>query len=56
MGDIFEDREVVSTENERARQPMVELRGDSIRLWWSDHSADPRISTTRTAYRAGLWR
>jgi hypothetical protein len=56
MGHIFEDREVVSNENERARQPMVELHGDSIRLWWSDHSADPRISATRTAYRAGLWR
>jgi hypothetical protein len=56
MGHIFEDREVVSNENERARQPVVELRGDSIRIWWSDYSADPRISATRTAYRAGLWR
>jgi hypothetical protein len=56
MGHIFEDREIVSNEDERARQPAVELRGDSIRLWWSDYSADPRISATRTAYRAGLWR
>jgi hypothetical protein len=56
MGHIFEDREVVSNENEWARQPAVELRGDSIRLWWSDHSADPRISATRAAYRGGLWR
>ena len=56
MGHIFEDREMVSNENERARQPAVEVRGDSIRLWWSDYSADPRMQATRTAYRAGLWR
>ncbi len=56
MGHIFERREVVSGENERARQPAVELRGDTVRIWWSDHSPDPRISATRAAYRAGYWR
>lgn len=56
MGHTFEHREIVSDDNERARQPMVELRGDSVRVWWSDHAPDPRISATRTAYRAGIWR
>jgi hypothetical protein len=55
MGHIFEFREVVSSEGTRAKQPTVELHGDTIRLWWSDYSADPRISATRTAYREGLW-
>jgi hypothetical protein len=56
MGHLFEKREVVSSENEHARQPVVELRGDTVRVWWSDHSADPQISVTRTAYREGMWR
>lgn len=56
MGHIFEHREIVSSDNERAKQPTVELHGDTVRLWWSDHAADPRISATRTAYREGVWR
>jgi hypothetical protein len=56
MGHIFEHREIVSSDNERAKQPTVELRGDTVRLWWSDHAADPRISATRTAYHEGVWR
>lgn len=55
MGHIFEHREIVSADNERARQPVVDLRGDTVRLWWSDHAADPRISATRTACREGRW-
>lgn len=56
MGHIFRAGEIVSSVNERARQPVVEVSGDTVRVWWSDHSADPRISMTRTAYREGVWR
>ena len=56
MGHIFRPGQTVSTESERARQPTVELRGDTIRLWWSDYAADPGISAVRTAYREGIWR
>lgn len=56
MGHIFEHRENVSNASERAKQPSVQLRGDTIRLWWSDYAADPRISATRTVYREGRWR
>ena len=55
-GHIFEHREIVSSDNERARQPTVALRGDTMRVWWTDYAADPRISATRTAFRAGVWR
>lgn len=54
MGHIFEYRKAISSDNERARQPVVDLRGDTVRVWWSNHSADPRISATRTAYREGV--
>jgi hypothetical protein len=56
MGHIFKPGEIVSSDNERARQPTVEVDGDTVRVWWSDHSADPRVSATRTAYREGVWR
>jgi hypothetical protein len=56
MGHIFRPGQTVSTESERAKQPAVELRGDTIRMWWSDYAADPRISATRIAYREGIWR
>jgi hypothetical protein len=56
MGHIFEHREIVSSDNERAREPVVELRGNAVRVWWSNYPADPRISATRTAYREGVWR
>jgi hypothetical protein len=56
LGHIFEHREIVSSDNERARQPVVELRGNTVRVWWSDDPADPRMSATRTAYREGAWR
>ena len=55
MGHIFEYREMISSDNERARQPVVDLPRGTVRVWWSDHSADPRISGTRTAYREGIW-
>jgi hypothetical protein len=56
MGHIFARREIVSSDNERARQPTVDLHGDTVRVWWSDYSADPRINATRRAYREGIWR
>ena len=56
MGHIFESRSVASSENGQARQPLVRIEGDSIRLWWSEYSPDPTISATRPRYRAGLWR
>ena len=55
MGHIFERRMTVSSPNGRARQPVVRLAGDSIRVWWSEYSANPAVSATRPAYRAGKW-
>lgn len=54
MGHIFEYRAAISSDNERAMNPIVDLRGDTVKVWWSDHSPDPRISATRTAYREGM--
>lgn len=56
MGHIFKPGEPISNASELAKQPTVELRGDTIRVWWSDYSADPRVSATRTAYREGIWK
>ena len=56
MGHIFRPGEIVSGDNERARQPTVSVGGDTVHVWWNDHSADPRVSATRTAYREGIWR
>jgi hypothetical protein len=56
MGHIFESRSIASSENGRARQPVVRIEGDSIRLWWSEYSPNPAVSATRPRYRAGLWR
>lgn len=56
MGHIFKPGEPASNASELAKQPTVDLRGDTIRVWWSDYSADPRISATRTAYREGIWK
>lgn len=56
MGHIFESRVQGTSENGRARQPVVRIGGDSIRLWWSEYSANPAVSATRPLYRAGLWR
>lgn len=53
MGHIFEARMTASSPNGRARQPVVRLAGDSIRLWWSEYSADPSVSATRPMYRLG---
>jgi len=55
MGHIFESRSVATSENGRARQPVVRLAGDSVFLWWSEYSPDPTVSATRTFYRAGTW-
>ncbi len=54
MGHIFEQRMTASSGNGRALQPVVRLAGDSIRLWWSEYSANPAISATRTTYRSAL--
>ena len=51
MGHIFERRVSASSSNGRARQPVVRLAGDTIRLWWSEYSANPAISATRPRYR-----
>jgi hypothetical protein len=56
MGHIFERRVTASSPNGRARQPVVRLAGDSVRLWWSEYSANPAVSATRPAYRAGLFK
>ena len=56
MGHIFESRSIASSENGRARQPVIRIDADSIRLWWSEYSADPAVSATRPRYRAGVWR
>jgi hypothetical protein len=55
MGHIFKAGELVSSDNERARQPTVQVAGDTVRVWWSNHSADPRVSATWPAYREGVW-
>lgn len=56
MGHIFESRSIASSENGRARQPVVRIAGDSIRLWWSEYSPRPEVSATRPFYRAGFWK
>jgi hypothetical protein len=56
MGHIFKPGAPISNASELAKQPTVELRGDTIRVWWNDYSADPRVSATRMAYRQGIWR
>ncbi len=56
MGHIFESRLLASSDNGRARQPVVRLSGDSIRLWWSEYSPNPIVSATRPYYRAGHWK
>ena len=56
MGHLFESRVEATTENERAKQPVVRLSGDSIQLWWREYSANPAISATHATYRAGYWR
>ncbi|MEO8576843.1 MAG: hypothetical protein ABI556_09095 [Gemmatimonadales bacterium] len=56
MGHLFEKRVAASTEYGRARQPVVRVTGDSIRLWWSEYSENPAVSATRPMYRAGLWK
>ena len=53
MGHIFEHRMLASSANGRAKQPVVRLDGDSIKLWWSEYSADPAVSATRATYRTG---
>jgi len=55
MGHIFESRSIATSENGRARQPVIRLAGDSVFLWWSEYSPDPRVSATRPFYRAGTW-
>lgn len=55
MGHIFESRTRATSANGRARQPVVRLDGDSIRLWWSEYSANPAISATRPMYRTGFY-
>ena len=56
MGHLFEKRVVASPEYGRARQPLVRLTRDSIRVWWSEYSQNPEVSATRPMYRAGLWK
>jgi hypothetical protein len=55
MGHLFERRMDATSENGRAREPVVRVSPDSIRLWWSEYSPNPAISATRPAYRAGKW-
>jgi hypothetical protein len=55
MGHTFRGRVRATSENGRARQPVVRLEGDSIRLWWSEYSPIATVSATRPMYRAGKW-
>jgi hypothetical protein len=54
MGHIFEYRKAISSDNERATQPVVDLRGDTVRVWWSEQPTDPRMNAARPAYREGM--
>jgi len=56
MGHIFKPGTPVSNPSELAKQPTVELRRDTVRIWWNDYSANPAVSATRMAYRQGIWR
>ena len=56
MGHLFEKRVIASTEYDRAREPVVRVTRDSIRVWWSEYSQNPEVSATRPMYRAGLWK
>lgn len=56
MGHLFEKRSLASTMNGRAKQPVVRVSGDSIRIWWSEYSPNPAVSATRPAYRVGIWK
>ena len=56
MGHLFENRMQATPDNGRAMQPIVRVTGDSIRLWWSEYSADASISATRQVYRAAKWK
>lgn len=55
MGHLFEKRVRATSPNGRARQPVLRLSTDSIRLWWSEYSPNPAVSATRAMYRAGKW-
>ena len=55
VGHIFEKRLRATNSSGRARQPVVRISEDSIRLWWSEYSANPVVSATRPLYRAGKW-
>ena len=55
MGHIFEARSIATSENGRARQPVVRIKGDSIQLWWSEYSQNATVSATRPMYRAARW-
>jgi hypothetical protein len=56
MGHLFHTGQIVSLETQRARMPTIDVGGDTVRVWWSNHAADPRISATRPAYREGIIR
>ena len=56
MGHIFEARDIATSQNGHARQPVVRIMGDSIRLWWSEYSSNPSVSATRPMYRSALWK
>ncbi len=55
-GHLFEERSIASGDNARAKQPVVALSGDTIRVWWSEYSANPTVSATRPGYREGIWK
>jgi len=55
-GHLFEERTAASSDNSRAKQPIVVLAADTIRVWWSEYSANPSVSATRPAYREGIWK
>ncbi len=56
MGHLFESRVQATPDNSRAMQPIVRIDKDSLRLWWSEYSADSSVSATRPGYRAAQWK
>jgi hypothetical protein len=56
MGHLFEARMQATSSDGRARQPIIRVSNDSVHLWWSEYSANPKAIGSRPAYRAGEWR
>jgi hypothetical protein len=54
-GHIFSISSIASPPSSRATLPVISIKGQAIRLWWSERSPNPAISATQTVYREGRW-